>query len=65
MISNIHELSSLGNSRKVSLSKLPKELSPEALVAAGCAAPTMIHSAEKAGIKVGDTVMNSFILKNA
>jgi L-iditol 2-dehydrogenase len=42
---------------KTSLFKLPKELPPEALVAAGCAAPTMIHSAEKAGIKVGDTVV--------
>ncbi|MEM3022885.1 MAG: zinc-binding dehydrogenase [Candidatus Bathyarchaeia archaeon] len=36
--------------------KLPKDLPADALVATGCAAPTMIHAAERAGIREGDTV---------
>jgi len=40
-----------------SLFKLPEALPPEALVASGCAAPTMTHAAEKADIHVGDTVV--------
>lgn len=39
-----------------SLFKLPDGLPAEALVAAGCAAPTMVHAAEKGDIKLGDTV---------
>jgi len=42
---------------KTSLFKLPQGLEPDALVAAGCAAPTMVHAAEEAGIVIGDTVV--------
>jgi L-iditol 2-dehydrogenase len=42
---------------RTSLFKLPDHLPVEALVASGCAAPTMIHAAEKANIRVGDTVV--------
>jgi threonine dehydrogenase-like Zn-dependent dehydrogenase len=42
---------------KTSLFKLPEGLPVEALVASGCAAPTMVHAAEKADIHVGDTVV--------
>jgi L-iditol 2-dehydrogenase len=42
---------------KTSLFKLPDGLPEEALVASGCAAPTMVHANEKADIHVGDTVV--------
>jgi len=42
---------------RTSLFKLPEGLPPEALVASGCAAPTMVHAAEKADIHVGDSVV--------
>lgn len=42
---------------RTSLFRLPDKLPVEALVASGCAAPTMVHAAEKADIHVGDTVV--------
>ena len=42
---------------KTSMFKLPSELKTESLVAAGCAAPTMIHAAERAGIRNVDTIV--------
>jgi L-iditol 2-dehydrogenase len=42
---------------RTALFKLPDTLPLEALVAAGCAAPTMVHAARKADIHVGDTVV--------
>ncbi len=42
---------------RTSLFKLPEQMALEALVASGCAAPTMVHAAEKADIHVGDTVV--------
>jgi threonine dehydrogenase-like Zn-dependent dehydrogenase len=42
---------------KTAIFKLPRELKTESLVVAGCAAPTMIHAAERAGIRNGDTVV--------
>ena len=42
---------------KTSIFKLPRELKTESLAAAGCAAPTMTHAAERAGIRSGDTVV--------
>jgi len=42
---------------RTSLFRLPDKLPVEALVASGCAAPTMVHAAEKADIHVGHTVV--------
>jgi threonine dehydrogenase-like Zn-dependent dehydrogenase len=42
---------------KTSLFRLPDGLPVEALVASGCAAPTMVHAAEKADVHPGDTVV--------
>lgn len=42
---------------RTAIIKLPADVEPEALVAAGCAAPTMVHAQEEAGIKVGDCVV--------
>lgn len=42
---------------RTSLFRLPDQLPVEALVASGCAAPTMVHAAEKADIHVGDAVV--------
>lgn len=42
---------------RTSLFKLPQDLSPEALVATGCAVPTMIHAVEESPLRVGDSVV--------
>lgn len=42
---------------ETALIKLPKTLPTEALVACGCAAPTMVHTFERAGLGGGETVV--------
>lgn len=42
---------------KTSITILPKNVDPKALVATGCALPTTVHAAERAGINIGDNVV--------
>ncbi|MBA1335606.1 MAG: alcohol dehydrogenase [Firmicutes bacterium] len=42
---------------KTSITILPKNIDPKTLVATGCALPTAVHAAERAGINIGDSVI--------